>query len=265
LAGGSGFGAVFVAGLLLGDERLPYAGEIDRFTASLASLAEVAVFLALGLTIELSGITATEWVQGLGLFLVMAIIIRPLVVTVTLVRSGLGRREKAFIAWSGLKGAVPILLGAFAALSHVSQHARIYDLIFVVVLASVVVQGGLVPTVAARLAIPMQLAPDLPWELSVKLAEPPRDRVQHVVAGRSAADGASLAQLPFGAEGWVTLVLRDDQAFAPRPDLILRAGDVVFLLGAGDPAALAAAFARPGQPAVDRAADALAAEADFPD
>jgi cell volume regulation protein A len=234
LAGGSGFCAVFVAGLLLGDARLPYAGEIDHFTASLASLAEVAVFLALGLTINLAGITVTDWLDGLGLFLVMSILIRPLVIVLTLARSALNRPEKAFIAWSGLKGAVPILLAAFAVLGHVPDHQRIYDVIFVVVLSSVVIQGGLVPIIAARLRIPMHLRPELPWELSVKLAEPPRDRVELAVEAGSPADGARLDDLPLGNRGWVTLVVRDAHAVPPRPDLALHPGDLVFLLGVDD-------------------------------
>ena len=225
LAGGSGFCAVFVAGLLLGDAGVPYATEIDRFTASLASLAEVAVFLALGLTINLAGISATDWLDGLGLFGVMMVLVRPLVVAVTLAPSALNRPEKAFIAWSGLKGAVPILLAAFAVLGHVVDHQRIYDVIFVVVLASVVIQGGLVPTIAARLRVPMQLRPVLPWELSVKLAEPPRGRVELAVERGSSADGARLQDLPLGDRSWVTLVVRDAHAIPPRPDLTLRAGD----------------------------------------
>jgi cell volume regulation protein A len=242
LAGGSGFSAVFVAGLLLGDERLPYASEIDSFTANLASLAEVAVFLALGLTIDLSGISGTDWLDGFGLFVMMALVIRPVVVALTLTRSTLNRHEKTFIAWSGLKGAVPILLGAFAVLSHVAGNQRVYDIIFVVVLASVVIQGSLVPTIASRLRIPMQLAPELPWELSVKLAERPRNRVRHVVEVNSPADGTRLEQLPLGDQAWVTLVLRDSQAVPARPELALRAGDVVYLLGVGDESGLAEAF-----------------------
>lgn len=243
LADGSGFCAVFVAGLLLGDARLPYGGEIEHFTESLASLAEVAVFLALGLTINLSAFTAGDWLDGLGIFVVMAVLVRPFVVALTLAGSTLGRREKVFIAWSGLKGAVPILLGAFAALAQVPEHGRIYHLIFVVVLASVVIQGALVPTVAARLHIPMRLAPELPWQLTVRLAEPPRDRVEHAVEAGSAADGAQLADLPLGERSWVTLVVRDAAAIPPRPDLTLRAGDVVFLLGVDEHSRLADAFA----------------------
>ena len=198
LAGGSGFSAVFVAGLLLGDARLPYASEIDRFSASLASFAEVAVFLALGLTIELGGIPGQDWLGGLAILAIMAVLVRPLVVGLTLARSALSRREKGFIAWSGLKGAVPILLAAFAVLGDVPDSQRIYDLVFVVVLGSVVIQGGLVPTVAARLRIPMQLQPDLPWELSVKLAHPPRgsgrDRRHTRLFGRRHAPGRATAR-----------------------------------------------------------------------
>jgi cell volume regulation protein A len=239
LAGGSGFFAVFVAGLLLGDARLPYASEIDRFTASLASFAEVAVFLALGLTIHLGGIAGKDWVGGLAILAVMAVLVRPLVVGLALARSALSGREKAFIAWSGLKGAVPILLAAFAVLGDVPDSQRIYNLVFVVVLGSVVIQGGLVPTVAARLQIPMQLQPDLPWELSVKLAEPPGDRVEIAVEAGSSADGGLLANLPLGEHAWVTLVVRDAHAVPPRPDLVLHAGDVIFLLGVADETALA--------------------------
>jgi len=243
LAGGSGFSAVFVAGLLLGDARLPYAGEIDRFTVSLASLAEVAVFLALGLTIDVGGIAGEDWLGGLVIFTVMAVLVRPLVVALALARSALSRPEKAFIGWSGLKGAVPILLAAFAVLGGVPDGARIYDVVFIVVLASVVIQGGLVPTVAARLRIPMQLQPALPWELSVKLAEPPRDRVELAVEQGSPADGSRLEDLPLGDRAWVTLVVRDAHAVPPRPDLTLRAGDVLFLLGVDDEPLLAEAFA----------------------
>jgi len=96
-------------------------------------------------------------------------VIRPAVVVATLARSRLSRRERTFIAWSGRKGAVPILLAAFAVLGDVAHAEHIYDVVFVVVLGSVVFRGGLVPAVAARLQIPMRLQLALPWELSVDL------------------------------------------------------------------------------------------------
>ena len=85
------------------------------------------------------------------------------------------RAEKAFIAFSGLKGAVPILLAAFAILGDAPDAQRIYGLVFVAVLVSVVGQGSLVPLVARRLGIPMRLQDRLPWELSVRVGKSRRE------------------------------------------------------------------------------------------
>ena len=141
LAHGSGFLAVFIAGLFLGDARIPYKGEIERFTGSLATLAELVVFVALGLTIDIGGLTARVWLEGIVLTLVLALLLRPLVVVLTLGLARLSWAERAFIAWSGLKGAVPILLAAFALLGGVAGAERLYGVVFVVVLVSVVGQG----------------------------------------------------------------------------------------------------------------------------
>lgn len=153
IAGGSGFLAVFVAGLVLGDADVPLRREIGRFHSSLAGLGEVIVFIALGLTIEITSIGARTWLDGAVLALVIALVARPLTVAVTLAGASLSRNEKLFIAWSGLKGAVPILLAAFAVLGGVDGSDAIYDVVFVVVLVSVLGQGTLVPAVARRLGV----------------------------------------------------------------------------------------------------------------
>ena len=155
LAHGSGFLAVFIAGLVLGDAPLPYKREIERFHGSLANLAEIVVFLALGLTVNLASFQTRDWVDGFALFIVLAVFARPLVVAATLAMARFSWSERMFIAWSGLKGAVPILLAAFAVLGEVAGAEHVYRIVFVVVLLSVLVQGTLVPYVAAWLRIPM--------------------------------------------------------------------------------------------------------------
>jgi cell volume regulation protein A len=231
LAHGSGFLAVFLLGLFMGDARLPFKGEIERFQTSLATLAELVVFVALGLTIHLGDLSARDWAEGLAIAVVLGLVVRPLVVAVTLSRADLGRNEKAFIAWSGLKGAVPVLLAAFALLGHVDDGQRIYGLVFVVVLASVLGQGTLVPWVAGRLAIPMRMRERLPWELSVRVGEEPAALHEHTVERGSSWDGSSVAALPIGDDAWVTLVVRDGAAIQPTSDLLLRAGDRVLVIG----------------------------------
>ena len=106
------------------------------------------VFVALGLTIDISGLSGRVWLEGVVLALMLALLARPLVVLLTLGIARLSWAERAFITWSGLKGAVPILLAAFALLSGVAGSERVYGVVFVVVLVSVVGQGTLVPLVA---------------------------------------------------------------------------------------------------------------------
>ena len=156
LANGSGFLAVFIAGLVVGDRPSPYKAEIERFHGALAVLAEISVFVVLGLVVSLGSITLDTWVDGIVLLLLLAVLARPVVVAALLAPFEFRKSERVFIAWSGLKGAVPILLAAFAVLRGVEASRTVFDIVFVVVLLSVAVQGTLVPWVAGRLAIPMR-------------------------------------------------------------------------------------------------------------
>jgi cell volume regulation protein A len=153
---GSGFLAVFVAGIVIGDAAFPSRLGVRHFVSALADLGELAVFVALGLTIDLGFIFAgAVWWQGLILALLLGFVVRPLVVTPLLLPSRLTRGERLFVTWAGLKGAVPILLASLAVVGGTDQAPEIYGIVFVVVLFSVVVQGTLVPTVARRLGVPM--------------------------------------------------------------------------------------------------------------
>jgi cell volume regulation protein A len=156
LAHGSGFLAVFIAGLVVGDRQSLYKAEIERFHGALAVLAEISVFVVLGLVVSLGSLSLDTWVDGILLVLLLALVARPAVVAGLLAPFEFTRSERVFIAWSGLKGAVPILLAAFAVLRGVNESRTVFDIVFVVVLLSVLIQGTLVPWVARRLAIPMR-------------------------------------------------------------------------------------------------------------
>ncbi len=147
---GSGFLAVFVAGLLIGDADLPEKDELEEFHHSLAAVAEIVVFVALGLTISLTELPSGAWRDGALLTVALVFVIRPLVTAITLAGASLDRGERIFIAWSGLKGAVPILLAAFAVLEGVDGAQTVYGIVFVAVLLSVFGQGSLVPAIARR-------------------------------------------------------------------------------------------------------------------
>jgi cell volume regulation protein A len=156
VATGSGFLAVFVAGILVGDMQYAARKAVRSFNSALTDLGELAAFVALGLTVDLALIgDAGLWWQGLVLAALLGLVIRPLVVTPLLLPVRLDWGERGFVVWSGLKGAVPILLASLAVVNGTDDAAEIYGIVFVVVLCSVVVQGSLVPSVAARLGVEM--------------------------------------------------------------------------------------------------------------
>jgi cell volume regulation protein A len=144
VAHGSGFIAVFVAGLLADDVR-------PQLQERLSAAAEVVVFVALGVTVAIASLSASRWLEGLALAAFVALVARPVAAWPLLAPIRLRRGEKLFVVWGGLKGAVPILLASYALAKHVDDAQRIYELVFVVVLASVVVQGSTLPAVARRL------------------------------------------------------------------------------------------------------------------
>jgi cell volume regulation protein A len=235
VAHGSEFLAVFVAGILIGDEPAPYKKEIERFHSSLASLAEIVAFVMLGLTMRLSALgEANAWVAGLVVAALLALVIRPVLVGLVSLPVRLSLPERVFFLWTGLKGAVPILLGMTIAESGTAGSARCYEIIFVIVAFSVTVQGGLVPTLAHRLRIPLRTVDPEPWSLGVRFSQEPEGLHRYHVAAGSPADGSPIAELPCGEEVWISLVIRDGNLLTTGGDTILRADDDVLVLADPD-------------------------------
>lgn len=215
--GGSGFLAVFVAGIVLGDEPTPRRRDSEEFLSSLAGLAEIAAFVALGLTVGLGDLdSADTWRDGVVLALVLAFVARPLAVLPLLWPARLSRGERVFIAWGGLKGAVPILLGALALLAAVDGATHLYGIVFVVVLFSVIVQGASIPHVASRLQLPL-----------VRVEHDLTELLEFVVGDRAQAAGSRVADLELNDGVWVGVLVRDGHARAVNGDVVLEAGDRV--------------------------------------
>ncbi len=231
VAHGSGFLAVFIAGIMLGDVPAPYKGEIRRVHASIASLAEIVAFAVLGLTIHLTTVVTTNaWWIGIVLAALLALVVRPLVVGPLLLPVELRRGEKVFVLWSGLKGAVPILLGTFVFVADAPDAELIYNVIFVVVLFSVLVQGGLVPWIANRSGVPMRPIEPQPWGLGMRFREEPQGLRRYLVERKSHADGRSIRDLDLGDGVWVSVVSRDGILLPITGDTVLHGGDEVLAL-----------------------------------
>jgi cell volume regulation protein A len=229
---GSGFLAIFTAGIVLGAERAPYKGEIERFVSALASLGEIVAFLLFGLTVDLSTLAQPNvWGPGLALAAALAFAIRPALVGLTLLPFDLARNERAFVLWAGLKGAVPILLGSFLVTASVPDSQRLYGIVFVVVVCSVLVQGGLVPTVARRLGVPMATVEPEPWAIGMRLRDEPEGFHRFTVGSAAPADGSTIRNLPLSFDDmWVSFVIRGGGLLPVRGDTTLVAGDEVLVL-----------------------------------
>ena len=232
LAHGSGFLAVFVAGIVIGDARAPYKPEIKRFHAALAGLAEIVAFAVLGLTVDLDVLAQPRvWIPGLVLGVALTVVIRPLAVGACLLPVRLERNERVFILLAGLKGAVPILLGEFLRAAHVPDAERLYGVVVVVVAFSVLVQGSSVPGIAKLLRLPMRTVEPQPWEIGVRLQDEPEGVHRLHVASGSMAEGCTIEGLGDQiGDIWVSMVVRSTGLVPVRGDTELRAGDEVVVL-----------------------------------
>jgi len=227
VAHGSGFLAVLLAGVLMGDVEAPFQLEVERFTSALASLGEIVAFTVLGLSIPLVElVTSGEVWIGLAIAALLIVVVRPLLVGALLLPIRLRLSERLFVLWAGLKGAVPILLGLLILESAEPDAPKLYGIIFVVVLVSVVVQGGSVPTAARLLRLPMrETDPPHPYAIGLRLRRAPQGLYRFTVLPGSPAAGARVSELGLGGRAWLSLARRDGELLPLRQDTELHEGD----------------------------------------
>lgn len=243
LAHGSGFLAVFLAGIVIGDADAPYKPEIERFASAMATLGEIVAFGILGLTLPLTTMLGSgDVITGLVLAGLLIFVIRPVLVGLLLLAVRLRTAERLFIAWAGLKGAVPILLGIFLLDSGIDDGPQVYRLIFVVVLVSVLLQGSTVPLVAAGLRIPMHDQPPQPYAIGLRLRRAPDTLRRSTVEAGSPADGCPVGELGLDQRARLSLASRDGKLLALHAETRLQAGDQVLWQIVEDGAEVASVF-----------------------
>jgi len=149
---GSGFLCVYIAGIALANGDLLHKRSISRFHDAIAWLAQIAMFVVLGLLVFPSRLVAVAG-RSLVIAFVLIVLARPLAALVALVTTRLGMRDRLFLSWVGLRGAVPIVLATFPLVSGIRHADLIFDVVFFVVITSVLVQGATTPWVAKRLGV----------------------------------------------------------------------------------------------------------------
>jgi cell volume regulation protein A len=235
LFGGSGFVAVYTTGLVLAAGPLPYGAGVRRVHDALAWLSQIMMFTLLGLLVFPSRLAPAIGV-GLALALFLAFVARPLAVGLLLALLRVPRNENAFISWVGLRGAVPIILGAYPVVSGFAAGDELFHLVFFVVLATSFVPGATVAFAARRLGLADPTPPPAAATIElVSLRELPGDFVWYHVSPASAVADTHVRDLPLPDGCLVTMIVRDRDVVVPRGSTPLLPGDqvCVFLLPEG--------------------------------
>ncbi len=225
LVGGSGFLAVYLAGIVLGAGALPYRAGVRRVHDALAWLAQILMFVLLGLLVFPSRLVP-EVPTGLALGLALAFVCRPLAVLAVLAPFRPAWREALFVSWVGLRGAVPIVLATYPVLRGVPGGDEVFHLVFFVVLVNSFVPGTTVGFAARRLGLARPTAPTPPASVElVSLREFPGEFVWYTVSEVSVAAGCAIRELGLPEGCVVVMVLRGDGVLPARGDTRCEHGD----------------------------------------
>ncbi|MGK5641224.1 potassium/proton antiporter [Streptomyces sp. URMC 126] len=232
LAHGSGFLAVYLAALILGNARLPHWPATRGFAEGLGWIAQIGMFVLLGLLVTPHEL-GDDIVPALVVGLVLTMIARPVSVFLSTAPFRTPWREKALLSWAGLRGAVPIVLATIPMVAAVPESRRIFNIVFVLVIVYTLVQGPTLPWLARRLDLGETEALDLGIESA------PLERLRGHLLSVSVPEGSKMhgvevSELRLPAGSAVTLVVREGKSFVPAPSTVLRYGDELLVV-ATDP------------------------------
>jgi potassium/hydrogen antiporter len=231
--GGSGFLATYVAGLALANSDFLHKRSLLRFHDGLAWLMQISMFVLMGLLVFPSRLLPVAG-QALAVAAVLILVARPAAVFLTLAPLRRPPREVAFVSWVGLRGATPIILATFPVVAGVPGAETIFDVVFFVVLLSVLVQGTTIPAAARRLGVAGELAPLPPYSFDQVISGDAGQSLRplHVPEGAPAV-GRPLVELGLPPGALVALVQRADRQFVPQGATVVEAGDRLLLLAEG--------------------------------
>jgi cell volume regulation protein A len=227
----SGFVAVYLCGLMLGNATLPHRSATIGFAEGMASLAQIGLFVLLGLLVSparLPEAVGPALLIGGALLLVA----RPLSVLASLVWFRVPWSQQLFLSWAGLRGAVPIVLATFPLTARVPGATFVFDTVFVLVVVFTLIQGSSLPWVARRLGIATPLAPREVQVEAAPLEELDADLMQMTVPPRSRLHGVYLPELRLPHDAAVVLIVRDGRSFVPDDTTRLMRGDQALLVSA---------------------------------
>ncbi len=226
---GSGFLAVYVAGVVLGSGVLPHAVGIRRVHDALGWLSQVLMFLLLGMLVFPSRLLNVVWIGLIiGLFLAVA---RPLVTAFVLAPFGYRWRETAYIGWVGLRGAVPIVLATIPVMAGIDSSRILFDVVFFIVVVGAVIPGATVPWITRLLRMESQAPPPPKTSVEIDARSPKGDELRaYFISEQLAVAGAPISEIPFPTGAAVAMLERGGALVAPSGATVIMPGDYVYVI-----------------------------------
>jgi cell volume regulation protein A len=228
--GGNGFLAVYVTGLVLANSNFIRKKSIMRFQDGIAWLMQIAMFMTLGLLIVPKEIIKVA-PKGFLIAIVLVVIARPVAVFLSLLLTKMGIRERLMISWVGLRGAVPIVLATFPLLDNLPKAREIFNLVFFIVITSVLIQGTTIPWFARLLKVdtPFKRKPHYPIELE-QIDGGDMDLIDFQVPDDSPISGQNLVSIKMPKDSLIVLVKRNQNYILPSGSTVLEGGDTLLVL-----------------------------------
>ena len=233
-ASASGFLAIYLVGFTIGNNQHRATSEISRFSDGVAWLAQIVMFLMMGLLVTPSALVPI-FLPALAVALILILVARPIAVWACLIPFNFTPKETAFVSWVGLRGAVPIFLGTIPVLSGVEGAETLFSIAYVIVLVSLILQGWTVPLVAraAEVELPPRPTPDRRVELDLPAGKG-KSVVAYTVDPMSLLVRRGVNRLPLPMGTTVISVMREGVVRTEGLDQGVRPGDVVMILTTAD-------------------------------
>ncbi|MBN1600748.1 MAG: potassium/proton antiporter [Chitinispirillaceae bacterium] len=230
----NGMISAFFAGYIMGNEQFPFKRNISTFLDALSIISNTIIFVLLGLLVFPSHL-GDVWLQGITLFLILTFVSRPLTVMLTTIFSRFSIKEKLFLSWSGLRGAVPIVLATYPAAAGIENSSDIYNTIFLAVTLSIIIQGTTIGKVAdfLKLSLTAKPKPDQTMEL-VTIHESNLDLFELYVDENIYGGKAVISALTLPPDTTITMINRKEKIIAPKGNTQIQPGDILYVLAGDD-------------------------------
>lgn len=230
LCNANGLMAVFFTGLILGNTKLPYNNRIASFTDTLSFITNVVIYVLLGLLAFPSKFPEI-WLYGVGLFLILTLVARPVTVFLLTAFTKLSIKKKTFISWSGIRGTVPIVLATYPLIAGLDPNHQMFNIIFIAVILSIVVQGSSLNKIANLLKLTTKKKKKVLNSMElVTVHDTEVDLIEIFIDDELYSGECLVADLNLPPNSTITMINRNNEVIAPSGQTVILPGDVLYVL-----------------------------------